>query len=242
MTTEPMPRASSGGRAVGQSVVWWMWTWITLGILVVVTVIGFLIGIVRSLESIDDGLLEARNAVQGAGGDVEPLPQHVQRINDNLTKIDTALKPIRFQAGEISSGLELITGSLVSIDGSLKDTSASLVDTSGSLADTSGVLVNASGLVQRISGSLIDTSNVLQTVLARAGQIENELEAAQNIDNLGTNLIWRQVAVANSVLGPVQADTSNINGQLGETNAHLTAICQGVVLTVTGVLAAQPGC
>ncbi len=239
MTTQPLERASSGPA---KSVVWWMWTWITLGILVVVTVIGFLIGIVRALESIDDGLLEARNAVQGAGGDVQPLPQHIQVINDNLTKIDTALKPIRFQAGEISSGLELITGSLTSIDASLKDTSASLVDTSGSLADTSGILVNASNSVQRISGSLVDTSNVLSTVLERAAQIENQLEAAQNIDNLGTNLIWRQVAVANGVLAPAQADTSTINGQLVETNTHLTQICEGVVLTVTGVLAAQPRC
>ena len=240
MTTQPMQRASSEGG--GQSVVWWMWTWIVLGILVVVTVIGFLIGIVRSLESIDDGLLEARNAVQGAGGDVQPLPQHVQKINDNLTKIDTALKPIRFQANEISSGLELITSSLVSIDGSLKDTSGSLVDTSGSLADTSGILVNASGLVQRISGSLIDTSNVLSTVLARAGQIEGTLEAAQNIDNLGTNLIWRQVDAINGVLVPAQADTSNISRQLDVTNANLTSICVSPTLTITGVLAGQPRC
>lgn len=241
MTTQPMQRASSDGGPA-RSVVWWMWTWITLGILVVVTVIGFLIGIVRSLESIDDGLLEARNSVQGAGGDVQPLPQHVQKINDNLTKIDTALKPIRFQANEISSGLELITGSLVSIDASLKDTSGSLVDTSGSLADTSGILVNASGLVQRISGSLIDTSNVLSTVLARAGQIEGELESIQNVDSMGTNLAWRKVIEANSVLGPVQADTSNINGQLGVTNANLTSICVSPTLTITGVLAGQTRC
>ncbi|MPZ65595.1 MAG: hypothetical protein GEU83_08780 [Pseudonocardiaceae bacterium] len=203
-----------------------MWTWIVLGILVVITVIGFLIGIVRSLESIDAGLFEASSAVQGAGGDVVTLPASISSINNNLTEIDTALKPIRGQAGDISSGLASITSSLQDIDASLKDTSASLVDTSGSLADTSGVLVNASDSVSVIDGSLADTSNVLSTVLGQAGDIEAELEAAQNAGSQGTNAVPPKLVTANGILAPAQADTSNITTQLVGVNKNLTGICE----------------
>ena len=196
----------------------WMWIWITIGALVVVVVVGFLLGIVSSLESIDDGLLEADQAVEGAGGDTKPLPQHIQNINGNLTKIDTSLKPITGQADEILSALRSIRGSLVSVDGSLKDTSGSLVDTSGSLVDTSGTLgnitgllvdtsgtlgnisgslVDTTGLLGRISPSLVDTANELVSVTGTATRIDTELKRAQSVNSLGTNAIWRRVRFLN---------------------------------------------
>ena len=76
----------------------WLWIWITILALVVVVVIGFLLGIVGALSDIDDGLFEANSAVSGAGKDVTPLPQHIQNINGNLTRIDRSLKPITGQA------------------------------------------------------------------------------------------------------------------------------------------------
>ncbi|MGH8574719.1 MAG: hypothetical protein ACREX8_19435, partial [Gammaproteobacteria bacterium] len=111
------------------------------------------------------------------------------------------------------------------IDASLKDTSSSLVDTSGSLNDTSGVLIGASTSVSNITGSLADTSNVLSNVLNLAGQIEGTLEQAQGGDSRGTSFIVGQIQQANSVLVPAQADTFKIEGQLDQTNDHLTAIC-----------------
>lgn len=254
MATRPMSRSSSSApvgrmsserREEGPSgaVVRWMWTWIALGILVVVTVIGFLIGIVRALESIDAGLFEASSAVQGAGSDVAPLPDYVATINSNLAEIDTALKPIRGQAGDIGAGLGSITSSLQEIDASLQDTTASLVDTSGSLSNTSGVLVNASDSVGVIEGSLADTSNVLVTVLGQAGEIESELEAAQNAGSAGTNAVPGKVVTANGILGPAQADTSNIHAQLRGVNANLDGICNSPLVTAAGTaLAPGAGC
>ena len=195
-----------------------MWIWITILALVVVVVVGFLLGIVDSLESIDDGLREADSAVAGAGSDTKPLPQHIQNINGNLTKIDTSLKPITGQADDILSSLRSINGTLVNVDGSLKDTSGSLVDTSGSLVDTSGTLgnitgllvdtsgtlgnissslVDTTGLLGRISPSLVDTAGELVSVTSLAGRIDTQLKRAQSVNSLGTNAIWRRVRFLN---------------------------------------------
>ncbi len=196
----------------------WMWIWITIGALVVVVVIGFLLGIVSSLEDIDDGLFEADTAVTGAGRDVDPLPSYIQRINGNLVRIDKDLKPISGQADDILGALRQINGSLVSVDSSLKDTSGSLVDTSGSLVDTnnklgtitsllvdtagtlrgiSGSLVDTTGRLGSINGSLIEVSRNLVSVRTLADRIDVTLKRAQVVRSLGTNAIWRRVRFLN---------------------------------------------
>lgn len=223
---------NSGGGAYPRTIVRWLWIWITLGIIVVVVVIGFLIGIVRALNAINDGLAEADTAVAGAGGDVEPLPAHIEGINGNLAEIDKSLLPINGQADRISTNLGTITGSLQKIDDSLKNTSGSLVDTSGSLVNTSTVLVTAGDAVHAISGSLVDTSNVLVNILDTADEIEVTLESAQQADKLGTAAVINRVGVINGLLGPINDDTSDINKQLQLTNKHLDDICNSPLLTL----------
>jgi ABC-type transporter Mla subunit MlaD len=211
----------------------WMWVWVAIGILVVMVVVAFLIGIVSALESINSALGVADHAVTGAGGDVVPLPQHIAHVNGTLGSIDTALKPIPSQADTIISNLTTIDGSLGSIDGSLKDTSgtlvrtsASLVDTSNSLIDTSASLVDTSGILKKVAGGLVDTSNVLVSVLDHATSIDRTLEDAQSpADRLGSRNILDRVNSANSILGPAKGDTGNILGGLQNVNASLKSIC-----------------
>ncbi len=148
--------ASSGTvppAASGTSFARFLWIFTTLGLIVVVVVIGFLIGIVRALESIDDGLFTGSNSVTGATANVQPLPNYIQEINAALSDIDAALKPIPGQVADVSDSLQSIRGSAQEIDTSLKDTSGSLIDTSGSLVDTSATLGGASQSAGRISTS-----------------------------------------------------------------------------------------
>jgi hypothetical protein len=170
-------------REAAPTFIRWLWIWITIAALVVVVVVGFLIGIVSSLSSIDDNLLEADNAVTGIGGDAAPLPDSIETINKNLTLIDASLKPIPDQADTILAELGSIRGRLGSIDSSLGDTDASLVNTDASLVDTSdqlgnitGLLVDTSGTLMTISGSLDDTSGTLQGISPSLDDTSGTLE------------------------------------------------------------------
>jgi uncharacterized protein YoxC len=115
------------------SFVRFLWIFSTLGIIVVVVVIGFLIGIVRALESIDNGLFTASSSVTGVAANVRPLPNYIQKINSALTGVDTALKPVPGQVADVTASLQSIRSSAQKIDTSLKDISQSLINTSGSL-------------------------------------------------------------------------------------------------------------
>jgi methyl-accepting chemotaxis protein len=218
------------GGPSNSTIVRWLWTWITLGILVVVVVIGFLLGIVRALGSINGGLVEAATSVSAIGKDADPLPGAIQSINNNLTGIDTSLKPIPGQAGQIGTGLNQIRDSLKMVDASLKNTAGSLVSTNGSLVDTTKILVGVAGSTSNISSSLSDTTNILKTVLNSAGKINDTLRAAQRRDSEGTELIPINVDRVNRVLDPVQDDTHTVVGQLRGVNQNLTAICQSPLL------------
>ncbi|MBV9313821.1 MAG: hypothetical protein JO100_08775 [Pseudonocardia sp.] len=212
------------------TVVRWLWIWITIGILVVVVVIGFLLGIVRALTSIDDGLAEASSSVKNIGQDADPLPNAIQMINGNLSAIDTALKPIPGQAGQIVTGLNKIRDSLKLVDASLKNTSGSLVDTNNSLVDTSKVLVGVAGTTGNINSSLVDTANILAVVYDRASGINSTLREAQRKETPGTSAIIGRVRHANDILQRVQDDTHTVTGQVRGVNQNLTAICQSPLL------------
>ncbi len=170
-------------REAAPTFIRWLWIWITIAALVVVVVVGFLLGIVSSLSSIDEGLLEADNAVTGIGDNAAPLPDSIETINKNLTLIDASLEPIPDQADTILAELGSIRGRLGSIDSSLGDTDASLVNTDASLVDTSGqlgnitgLLVDTSGTLVTISGSLDDTSGTLQGISPSLDDTSGTLE------------------------------------------------------------------
>ena len=221
----PTPRAASGTAPTHPTFIRWLWIWITVGALVVVVVVGFLLGIVSALKSIDSGLAEANASVGNIGGEAKPLPGYIQEINANLTSIDGALKPITHQADQIDGALSSIRGTLGQVQGSLVNTSGSLVNTSQSLVNTSSSLVDTSGTLSTISnslvgtaatlggisgslvdtrnklvtisGSLVDTSRKLVTVRSLAGRINGTLINAETVKTNGTQAIWRRVRFAN---------------------------------------------
>lgn len=207
-SSRPSPPAGAPHEpATGATLTRWMWVWITIAILVVLVVVGFLLGIAAALESIDDNLADAAGAVVNVEGDVEPLPAHIERINDALTEIDDSLEPIEGQADDIIAPLSAIVGSLEEVDASLETTSGTLGETSGTLGDV---------------------SDVLERVLSLAGDVESSIASAQSRESMGTNLIWRNVADANDVLESAESDTGNILTELGETNEHLDSICEAL--------------
>ncbi len=216
----------------------WMWIWITLCALVVIVVIGFLFGITSSLDSIDGGLEEANTAVSGAGGDVKPLPSHIESINKSLTEIDRATEPIAIQAREIINETDSIDRNLVITNNSLTDTDNRLETTLGSLEQTSGTLVGVAGsLAGTTAPTLQEVSGRLVTILALANRIEGTLIRAQTPASEGTEAIWRRVRFLNGGrfraggnvntkgLRFVEQDADQILGGLREVNKHLTSIC-----------------
>ena len=144
------------------------WTWIfgTILILVVVVVIGFLSGITSALNSIDKALGTTDATLTDVGGDADPLPGYISKINDNLTAIDKALKPVPGQGVSILNSLTSINGSTGRVNAALKNTSSSLLSTSSSLVDTTGTLQTISGSLVNTSDSLVGTTGVLRTILS----------------------------------------------------------------------------
>ncbi|MCA1820598.1 MAG: hypothetical protein LC644_02170 [Pseudonocardia sp.] len=132
---------------------------------VIVVVIGFLIGIVRALESIDNGLFTSSNLAASATGNVQPLPNYIHTINSALADIDTALKPIRGQ----------------------------VADATASLVDTSNVLLNVLGIAQTIDGTLESIQNAdsrgTALITPQVNDINNSLIGAeQDLFNINLQL------------------------------------------------------
>lgn len=233
------------------------WTWIfgTILILVVVVVIGFLSGITSALNSIDRALKTTDDTLVEVGGEADPLPGYVQKINANLVAIDKALKPVPGQgvailnsltsidgtASRINSALGTTSSSLISTSGSLIDTTGDLGTISDSLVDTSNSLKGTTSVLRVILSSLRDTSGVLVTVDGRVKSINTVLRNARSASSQGTAAVPPLVTTINgdNGLGGIERDTTAIDIGLTDTHNHLTSICRSAV---AALLITEPKC
>lgn len=219
------------------------WTWIfgTILILVVVVVIGFLSGITSALNSINKALGTTDATLTDVGGDADPLPGYIAKINDNLTAIDKALKPVPGQGVAILDSLKSINGSTGRVNAALKNTSSSLLSTSSSLVDTTGKLQTIEGSLKDTTGklqvilpSLRDTSGVLVTVNGRVKSINTALHAANSADSQGVAAVIPLVDGINAddAVAGILSDTHKINAGLRDAENHLTSICRSAVASL----------
>lgn len=119
----------------------WLKVWVTIGTLVVLVVIGYLLAIVNALDNIDANLAQTDPDVADISGDVSPLPGHITTINDTLTAIDSTLKPIPGQATSIINTLTVIDGTLKDIDPTLKEINGGLTTALTGLRNIDATLV-----------------------------------------------------------------------------------------------------
>ncbi len=163
----------------------WTSVFTTIGILVVVVVIGFLLGIISALEAIDRSLAVTTSNVTSINTDVDPLPAHVDTINATLDSIDVALKPIPAQADSIIGSLTSINSKLQTIDASAASTAGILVTALGGLRDIDATLnsidqtarfapVNITRTVQGING-------VLTAAKGDTGAINSDLNKVDGV-------------------------------------------------------------
>ena len=221
---EPAPAAQPA-----QTIKRWMYVWIAIGIVVVLVVVGFLFAIASTLESVDDGLREARDAVAGAHGDVNPLPGYIEDANATLGTIEGSLT-------DTSNVLVDTSGKLDTISGSLHDTAGVLVDTEGTLGSISGRLVDTEGTLRDTTGTLAGISSRLVDIRALAGRIDSRLVSVESLHSLGTAAIWRRVRFLNGGrflhapnphgLTAIKADADGILAALKAVNVHLDSICR----------------
>jgi hypothetical protein len=198
----------------------WLRVWVILLTVVVLVVVVYLIIITETLASINGNLRTADRAVTGAGGDVQPLPAQVDRINGALAAIDPALKPIPGQANEIIAALTSINDKLTATD--------------ASLIDTSSVLVTVLGQVNSIRDLLIDADDPpdglgVQNIHRRVASVNGQGSPAQGVAAGGGGC---GEFCQPETLTTAEADAANILAGLVSVNGHLNSICNSALGTV----------
>lgn len=120
----------------------WLKAWVTIGTLVILVVIGYLLAIVNALQNIHENLdVTDVNVADIAGVDVAPLPAHIDTINTTLANIDEVLKPIPGQATSIINSLTTIDGTLKEIDPTLTSINGGLTTALGGLRNIENTLI-----------------------------------------------------------------------------------------------------
>ncbi|HVF13258.1 MAG TPA: hypothetical protein VM942_01595 [Acidimicrobiales bacterium] len=224
----PASRVQTDERA---SLAKWLRIWVGLLTVVTLVVVAYLTFITNSLANINGNLGTVSREVGGAGTNVVELPSHVDRINDSLAKIDTALKPIPGQAGQIVGALSSINDKLGQTDTSLKDTAVVLQTTMASATAIANTLVDADE-----PGDNLGVQDIHQRIARINGRNSPAVAGASAGGTPGT------FGPSAPNLSSVQGDARSIVGGLDAINGSLTGICRSTIISVTSLLAGPARC
>lgn len=203
----------------------WLRTWIALGAVVAVTVVGYLILISSSLAGINSHLQTARAAVVDVNGNAKSLPDQISTVNANLTSIDKSLKEIPSQATAIQNNLASVKGHGLAIDGSLADTSSQLSAVANDLADSAPKL-------SEITSKLADTSELLTSILSSTTTIDGNLRVLRGTSSAGVGRTNTTVASIIGALQPTRSGLDNILSGLHSVDGHLYDICRSTTINL----------
>ncbi len=145
-------------------------------------------------------------------------------ITGSLSSIDENLEPTERRVAGAGSDVDRLPDQVQSINRSLESIDPSLKPISGQLDEIINALNPIDSRLKTTAGSLVNTAGMLQGVSGNAADIRNVVASAQSPGSLGTELIWKQVGVANSALLAVDSDARNILAGLRGTNKHLDQI------------------
>ena len=145
-------------------------------------------------------------------------------ITGSLSSIDENLEPTERSVAGAGSDVDRLPDQVESINKSLESIDPSLRPINGQLDQIISALTPIDSRLKTTAGSLVNTAGMLGGVSGNAVDIRNVVAAAQSPGSLGTELIWKQVGAANSVLLAVDSDARNIVAALNGANKHLATI------------------
>ncbi len=196
----------------------WLKVWVGLLAVVTLVVVLYLTLITNSLADVNGNLGTVSREVGGAGANTVQLPDHVDRINGSLAQIDTALKPIPGQAGEIVGALTSINDKLVNTDASLKDTANVLGAILGSVNGVGAALVDANE-----PGDNLGVQDIHQRIARLNGRNSPAVGTASAGGSPGP------FGTTPGNLADARVDTSQLPAAIGTVNTHLQGVCSSLV-------------
>ena len=143
-------------------------------------------------------------------------------ITNSLASIDDRLAPTEKSVVGAGSSVQRLPDQVEAINKSLESIDPSLKPIDAKLDQIIGALTPIDNNLKVTGGSLVSTASMLQRVTNQANDIRGVVTSAQTPGSAGTELIWRQLQVANNLLDPgVRSDARNIVAGLQDANAHL---------------------
>lgn len=203
----------------------WLNTWIALGAVVLLVMVGYLFFISNALVSIHHNLATAGDAVAGAEGNTKTLPGQLSALNQTLAELEVTLHATPEKTATIQQWLVTVDNDLAPTDQALRSTSSHLATVSGDLRQTASTLGT-------VSVSLADTSQLLRQALTSTSSIGSSLTLISGSADGGLVPINRALAPLNSSLAGSRDQLGNLDTSLRSVNTHLTNLCNATVINL----------